>query len=181
MSTRSVGQQSTTERGEQGSDDHEAESSGHGHGESNLGNPVKEATVRMVSDDEGYHFIAHLVHVEVGGTVRWTNDVGMHDTVAYHPDNGRSLRMPADATPWASDLLHMMEPNSYEHTFDVAGVYDYFCTPHEQYGMVGRVVVGDPDLHDQPAMADPGDDLPSEARTVVEEFNHQVNDTLHTH
>jgi hypothetical protein len=26
----------------------------------------------------------------------------------------------------------------------VPGVYDYFCLPHEQAGMVGRIVVGAP-------------------------------------
>jgi plastocyanin len=26
----------------------------------------------------------------------------------------------------------------------VPGVYDYFCTPHEMAGMVGRIIVGEP-------------------------------------
>jgi len=26
----------------------------------------------------------------------------------------------------------------------VPGVYDYFCTPHEMAGMVGRIIVGQP-------------------------------------
>lgn len=31
--------------------------------------------------------------------------------------------------------------DEFEHTFAVAGRYDYFCVPHEQGGMVGSVVV----------------------------------------
>lgn len=30
---------------------------------------------------------------------------------------------------------------TYSHTFEVAGTYDYVCIPHEQGGMVGRIVV----------------------------------------
>jgi hypothetical protein len=29
-------------------------------------------------------------------------------------------------------------------TLTVEGVYDYYCLPHEQAGMVGRIVVGQP-------------------------------------
>ena len=31
--------------------------------------------------------------------------------------------------------------DTYSHTFEVPGRYDYFCIPHEQGGMVGTVVV----------------------------------------
>lgn len=30
---------------------------------------------------------------------------------------------------------------TYEHTFEVAGTYSYFCIPHESGGMVGEVLV----------------------------------------
>lgn len=32
---------------------------------------------------------------------------------------------------------------TYEHTFEVAGTYSYFCIPHEPTGMVGTVVVSE--------------------------------------
>jgi len=35
----------------------------------------------------------------------------------------------------------------FDLTLSVPGVYDYFCAPHEQAGMVGRLVVG---AHDRP-------------------------------
>jgi plastocyanin len=33
---------------------------------------------------------------------------------------------------------------SYRHTFDIRGVYQYFCIPHEDDDMVGFVEVGNP-------------------------------------
>ena len=43
------------------------------------------------------------------------------------------------------------------------GVYDYYCVPHEDAGMVGRIFVGDPDADTW--MRDPGvgGDLPDVA------------------
>lgn len=63
------------------------------------------------------------------------------------------------------------------HTFEVAGVYDYYCIPHEAVAMIGSVIVGEPDPHDQPGLADPQEQLPSAARTPIDELNCLV-DTL---
>jgi len=49
-------------------------------------------------------------------------------------------RTPRDARP--SDVLQPGE--HFDLTLSVPGVYDYFCAPHEQAGMVGRLVVGAP-------------------------------------
>jgi plastocyanin len=79
-----------------------------------------------------------------GQTVRWINQTNVHTTTAYHPDNdGHALRIPEGARPWDSGYL--VEPgDQFEVTLTVEGVYDYFCTPHEIAGMVGRIVVGRP-------------------------------------
>lgn len=85
--------------------------------------------------------------VRVGQTVTWTNrDKGnVHTVTAYHEDNGKPTRMPAQATAW--DSGYIMPGKSFSMTFTVAGVYDYYCIPHEQAGMVGRLVVGKVDPH----------------------------------
>lgn len=71
---------------------------------------------------------------------------------------------------------------SFEYTFDEAGVYDYFCIPHEHRAMVGSVLVGRPDPHDQQGLRPPEDSLPSEARSKIEELNTRSNELLgHTH
>jgi plastocyanin len=76
-----------------------------------------------------------------GQTVRWICDANVHTTTAYSPQNdNHSLRIPENAKPWASDFL--LPGQTFEVTFTVAGVYDYFCAPHEMAGMVGRLVVG---------------------------------------
>jgi plastocyanin len=80
--------------------------------------------------------------IRPGDTVRWINrDPGnSHTTTAYHPSNdGHPLRIPKGAAPWTSDYL--MPDQSFSITLSIAGVYDYFCVPHEHAGMVGRIVV----------------------------------------
>lgn len=80
--------------------------------------------------------------IQPGQTVRWVNrDKGnVHTSTAYHPDNGKPLRIPQGAASWNSDYL--MPGESFAMTFDIPGVYDYFCIPHEHAGMVGRLIVG---------------------------------------
>jgi hypothetical protein len=43
------------------------------------------------------------------------------------------------------ELGFLLQPGAhFEVTLTVEGVYDYYCLPHEQGGMVGRIVVGRP-------------------------------------
>ncbi|GBC76074.1 Pseudoazurin [bacterium HR07] len=64
-----------------------------------------------------------------------------HTVTAYHPSQDRPLRIPAGARPWNSGLMTQIG-QSYSYVFALPGVYDYFCTLHEQQGMVGRIIVG---------------------------------------
>jgi plastocyanin len=83
--------------------------------------------------------------IDPGQTVTWTNrdDGNSHTTTAYHPTiSGRSQRIPMNAKPWHSDYL--MPGGAFSVTFTEPGVYDYYCVPHEEAGMVGRIVVGEP-------------------------------------
>ena len=83
------------------------------------------------------------LYVEPGTAVRWTVRENVHTTTAYHPDNDHHpLRIPEGATPWDSGFL-VNPGDHFEITLVVPGVYDYYCTPHEAAGMVGRIVVGD--------------------------------------
>ncbi|HEX6971576.1 MAG TPA: plastocyanin/azurin family copper-binding protein [Limnochordia bacterium] len=86
------------------------------------------------------------LHIQPGQTVRWVLGRSYHTTTAYHPQNdNHELRIPQNAIPWDSGVL-TGEPGrqSFEYRFEVPGVYDYYCAPHEHAGMVGRIVVGDP-------------------------------------
>lgn len=106
-----------------------------------------EITMSGSEDGARVWFEPRGLLVAPGATVRWTNnDPGnAHTATAYHPAVApdRPRRIPEAAEPWDSDYL--MPGESFEVTLTVPGVYDYFCVPHEQAGMVGRIVVGAPD------------------------------------
>lgn len=150
-----------------------------------LGTPGERVTVTAETANDAHYFGPGIAHVAVGGTVRWTHGSGAHSAVAYHPDNADRLpttsqrRMPEGADPWATPELRS-DGDSAEHTFEIPGVYDYCCTVpgHEALGMVGRIVVGDPALSDQPAMWSPPDGLPDFPSTLLSRFNERTRAAL---
>lgn len=113
---------------------------------------AQEMEISMSGSSTGSHvwFRPRGVLIQPGQAVRWINhDAGnVHTVTAYHPDNGKPLRLPQKAKPWNSGYL--MPGQSFRMVFDTPGVYDYFCIPHEHAGMVGRIVVGKPDAALQP-------------------------------
>ena len=149
----------------------------HAHDEALPDAPVDHAEVAMLSDESGHHFDPHLVWVTKGGTVTWTNESGAHTTTAYHPDVDKPVRIPDDAASWDSGMFSK-QGATFEHTFEVAGVYDYFCIPHEFRGMVGSVIVGYPETQDQPGLAPPQDSLPADAQAVIKTLNEQATKVL---
>lgn len=101
-------------------------------------------TIAMVTDNHGSYFDPKGLLVEPGTTVTFVNESGSHNTAAYHPDTGDvPLRIPEDAEPWDSELFSE-SGSTAEVTLSVPGVYDYYCRPHETLGMVGRIVLGEP-------------------------------------
>lgn len=103
------------------------------------------AEITMNGRGEDVWFDPVGIHVAPGTTIRWINRDRrhIHTTTSYHPRNlNRPQRMPSAAKPWNSgDLAY---EQGFSVTLTVPGVYDYFCTPHEARGMVGRIVVGEP-------------------------------------
>ena len=69
--------------------------------------------------------------------------------------------MPKSAKSWNSDYLLPIE--TFSVTFDGEGVYDYYCIPHEHAGMVGRIIVGEPEPHGWTEITGAEGDLPMEA------------------
>jgi len=161
--------------------DGEESDDGHDHDEGTPQEASATATVSMRTEGSGQHYGPHLVWIESGGTVTWELDSGSHDVTAYHPDNEKPLRIPEAADSWSAELLSD-DGATFERTFETDGVYDYFCTPHEAVGMVGTVIVGDPDAHGQPGLDEPDTALPEGARSELADLNGQVNEALgHTH
>ncbi len=158
--------------------DHGGESHGH---DDTVGEPTETADVKMLTEDGGFHFEPHVVRVESGGTVTWELASGSHTTTAYHPDNDQPQLVPDGAAAWDSGSVSD-QGATFEHTFETEGVYHYYCAPHETGGMIGSVIVGDPDAHGQPALEDPPQEKPEAVRTKIEDLNAMCNEALgHTH
>jgi len=88
--------------------------------------------------------------VPPGTMIRWfipPGETQSHAAAAYHPSNqNHPRRIPEQATAWDSGYLRPGE--DFQVRLTVEGVYDYYCRPHEEAGMVGRIVVGTPSGHD---------------------------------
>jgi plastocyanin len=76
-------------------------------------------------------YLPASVTINVGDTVEWENV----DTAAHTVTGGS----PADGPSGVFDSSLIMGGASFEHTFDAAGSYDYFCMVHPW--MVGNVKV----------------------------------------
>lgn len=122
--------------------------------------------IRMQGNTDGSHvwFDPVGVRIQPGGTIRWVNlDPGnSHTATAYHPKYfERPLRIPKRAEPWNSDYL--LPNESFSVTLTAEGVYDFFCVPHEHAGMVGRIIVGQPERSpagDQSGQSSGGEPIP---------------------
>jgi len=88
------------------------------------------------------HFVPAAVCIKVGGTVTWRNTSSGHDhTSTDEPSEAASAgdaSVPPGGHGWN---LRLPTGRSAHLTFTKAGVYRYFCIPHETFGMVGVVVV----------------------------------------
>lgn len=111
------------------------------------GQPGVLIEMRGTARGERVWFDPFAVAVNPGALVRFVNrDSGnAHTVTGYHPEVlGRVRRIPKKAEPFNSGYL--LPGDAYELLLTVPGVYDFYCIPHEQAGMVGRLVVADPSV-----------------------------------
>lgn len=84
-----------------------------------------EPAVHQVSvAAESFVFSPQALSIRVGDRVRWTNnDTQMHMVVTAKPDsNGKEL-----------EIYHRLDPGaSFEHQFNTATAYYYYCAIHFQ-------------------------------------------------
>lgn len=105
--------------------------------------------VKRVSMNDDFEFDPKRATVSAGTTVRWANDSEVGHTVTAYDG-----RIPSDAAYFASGGFEseraarndvsgglIASGETYEHTFQNAGTYEYVCIPHESSGMTGTVVV----------------------------------------
>ncbi len=88
-----------------------------------------------------FYFEPTGLYIEPGDTVRFVAASPHHTVTAYHPLQGKPQRVPDGVEPFSSPMIPV--GSTWEYTFDVPGVYDVWCGPHESYGMVMRIVVGE--------------------------------------
>src|SRR6185436_17890663 len=74
--------------------------------------------------------------INVGDTVTWTVEQGGHDTVSGV--NGVPSGLWNSASQYGRIML---QGESFSFTFNAAGNFPYFCTPHWPLGMVGSIQV----------------------------------------
>ncbi len=104
-----------------------------------------------VIDVKAVSFDPEKLTIEKGDTVAWKHVGGEAHTVT-----AREKSLPEGATYWASGGFGsekkatsgwdagkgaVQSDQSFVHTFEVAGTFDYYCIPHEAAGMTGKIVV----------------------------------------
>jgi len=103
-------------------------------------------TVEMTDD---LAFVPAELTVSVGDTVTWENTGSVaHSVTAYEdqlPDgatyfaSGDFESESAAREGWTNQKGRIEGGESYEHTLETAGEFQYFCVPHK--GMEGTIVV----------------------------------------
>ena len=118
-------------------------------------------TVELRTNLDGeipFYFSPMGYHIDVGDVVRFDFVTTEHTVTAYHGGQGRQHRVPDGVPPFSSPMIG--RGGSWLYQFDTPGLYDLFSAPHEAFGMVMRLVVGDPDdslydgVHGSPSAPD---------------------------
>ena len=82
----------------------------------------------------GKFFVPDILTVSKGTTVTWTNgDSTLHTVTSGSPESGNS------GTGTEFDSSYLAAGKTFQHQFNIAGTFDYYCTLHPY--MKGKVVV----------------------------------------
>ena len=87
-------------------------------------------------------FTSDTVHINKGETVKWNNSSLLAHSVTADPSKSTvegSVQLPDGANSFDSGMLDPEQ--TYQHTFNKVGTYQYFCIPHEGTKMYGWVIV----------------------------------------
>lgn len=87
-------------------------------------------TVKMGSDGGQLVFDPKVVTIKVGDTVKWVNNKAFPHNIVF--DGHAELSHKKLAQKPKAEL---------ESTFNEAGEFSYYCSPHRGAGMQGKVVV----------------------------------------
>lgn len=91
-------------------------------------NLVAQGGAVTVIDVQGSAFAPSDISVPRGTRIRWTNNSGIIHTVT-----------PDGHARWTS--VELSHGQVFEHVFDTAGTFNYYCEPHRSAGMTGVIRV----------------------------------------
>ena len=91
----------------------------------------------------GLVFVPDTVNISVGDTVQWTWSTSGHSVTSGDPCTSDGQYCSPDDMNCNLGILSGTG-TVYEHTFDQAGTFNYFCAAHCNFGMTGVVNVSAP-------------------------------------
>jgi plastocyanin len=110
-------------------------------GQGDSGAEAGPATVTVtVAPNDAHAFSPSTVTIRVGDTVRWVWAATGHTVTSGTNGNADGLFCsPSDGT--CAGAPTSRAGATYDHRFESAGTFPYFCRPHAGMGMVGSVTV----------------------------------------
>ena len=92
-----------------------------------------DETIEMLNKlgKESMIYSKKIVKIEVGETVFWKAT-----------DKGHNVEFIKGGVPEGVEKFKSKFNKDTQYTFDIPGIYAYWCTPHKSMGMIGFVVVG---------------------------------------
>ncbi len=96
---------------------------------------AEDITIEMLNKLEKRNmvFSEEIVRINVGDTIFWKS-----------VDKGHNVEfISKGGVPDGVEKFKSKVSKDTEYTFEIPGIYAYWCTPHKTMGMVGFVIVGD--------------------------------------
>ena len=92
-----------------------------------------DQTIEMLNKLGKEHMVysQKIVNVEVGDTVFWKSTTP-----------GHNVEFIKGGVPEGVSKFRSAVSKDTEYTFEIPGIYAYWCTPHKGMGMIGFVIVG---------------------------------------
>ena len=97
-----------------------------------------KATIHQIGVWGGYYqFVPSSITIQLGDTIQWEPYFGLLPTMLH---TITSVNIPTGATAF-DQVWQMPADTFFQYIPQVAGLYEYVCTPHIPNGMIGEFTV----------------------------------------
>jgi plastocyanin len=97
-----------------------------------------KGTIHQIGVWGGYYqFVPASLTIQLGDTIQWEPYFGMLPTM---PHSITSDNIPVGAAPF-DQVWQMPADTFFQYIPQVSGLYQYVCTPHITFGMIGEFTV----------------------------------------